>query len=151
MDYAVLTGHLDELLCLIDESTVADDYRRAALALRGDAEAKRLMHRFIEIKSRYEEAARYGRYHPDYARLRREAYIAKMRLETHPTVADFRRAESALESLLEEIARIIAARVSPSVLVATRDPFYLRPGGAETAGAGVASSCASDGCRCGTR
>ncbi|MBT9281936.1 MAG: YlbF family regulator [Hydrogenibacillus schlegelii] len=146
MDYGALTGLLDDLLKALEESVLAEEYRRAKALLRADAEARRLIEDFVAAKEQYETAARYGRYLPDYGRLRRDVYAKKVRMELHPTVARFRAAEEALDDLLHEIARLIAESVSPAVKAPGRERFFFTAGEAL---AGAGGGCGGGGaCSC---
>ncbi|MBE3594567.1 MAG: YlbF family regulator [Candidatus Carbobacillus altaicus] len=139
MDYVVLTEHLDAVIQDIVESELAENYRQAVALVKRDPEAQRLMRLFVEKKERFEEARRFGSYHPDFSTLRREVYTLKAELESLPSMRLFRQAEQALQQLLDEIGGTLAGAISPSIVVTQGDPFYTD----EKSGASCGTGCAT--------
>lgn len=145
IDVTELLAETEHLARLIVESEEAKRYRWCKQQLANDEEAQRLIKRFNEYKERYEEVERFGKYHPDYQRIKQEMRAAKRELDLRDTVSQFKRAERELEDILNEVSRIVAYAVSDQIKVPTGHPFW------DTMGCG-GGGCATGGCgSCGIR
>lgn len=99
-------------------------YMTAKKQLREDKEAQRRIQQFSHLKIQYEEVQRFGRYHPNYSEVSAEIRKIKRKVDMIPTVIAFKKAESELESLLNEISGIIAGAVSHTIKVPSGNPFF---------------------------
>lgn len=123
-DFAQLIENSELLATYITQSEIAFNYKKAKKQLDEDAEAQRLIHQFVQMKEKFEEVQRFGKYHPDYETVTAEIRNLKRELDLHETVAKFKKAEKDLEQLLYEVSRIIADAVSPYIKVPTGNPFF---------------------------
>lgn len=112
------------LATYISQSEVAIQYRRARESLDNDAEAQMLIARFVNMKEKYEEVERFGKYHPDFTSITTEMREAKRAVDLHETVANFKKSEREMEKLLNEVSGIIAHSVSKNIKVPTGNPFF---------------------------
>jgi cell fate (sporulation/competence/biofilm development) regulator YlbF (YheA/YmcA/DUF963 family) len=128
--------HLAQTLLQAEE---VKHYQLSRQRLIQDQEAQRLIHHFTAQKNAFEEAERFGKYHPDYQRLNKEMREAKRRMDMNESVATFKKAERALESILNEISQVLAYAVSEQIKVPNGNPFW------DSMGCGT-GGCGSGGC-----
>lgn len=135
LEYAEAIGKM------VLESDIAEHYRTCLYKLNRSSEAQSKIDRFVKTKELYEEAKRFGRYHPDYKRVMIEVRQFKREMDLDPDVAEFKMAEMDLQSLLDEISLMIGGAVSKNIKVPTGNPFF---------DSGHGSGCGSGGsCGCG--
>jgi cell fate (sporulation/competence/biofilm development) regulator YlbF (YheA/YmcA/DUF963 family) len=138
-----LIHQAEELARMILQSELAEEYRRCYYRLKQDKEAQEMIQRFIRLKEKYEEVQRFGKYHPDYHEVMKEVREVKRKLDLHENVASFKKAENALQSLLDEISVLIGKAVSEQIKVPTGNPYF-------DSIAGCSGGCGTGG-RCGCR
>ncbi|WP_088104981.1 YlbF family regulator [Halalkalibacter urbisdiaboli] len=119
-----LLDEATELGQAILSSDVYQGYEKAKKQLEADEHAQQLIQRFNEMKDRYEEVQRFGKYHPDYDKVSTEIRQVKREMDSLPTVSAFKKAERELEMLLNEISEIVARSVSDTIKVPTGNPFF---------------------------
>lgn len=78
-----LLDFAEELGKMIVESDVAEEYRRCFYHMQQDEKAQQLIRRFVQLKERYEEVQRFGKYHPDYKEVTKQVREAKRELDLH--------------------------------------------------------------------
>ncbi|SDY76872.1 Cell fate regulator YlbF, YheA/YmcA/DUF963 family (controls sporulation, competence, biofilm development) [Evansella caseinilytica] len=127
---------------LITSSEVFHEYIELKNALNCDQEAQRLISQFQVLKEKYEEVQRFGKYHPDFKQVTSDVREFKRKVDTHPAIAEYKKAENALHDLLVEVSLIIANAVSPQIKVPTGNPFFDQ--GGCSGGCGTGGSC---GCK----
>lgn len=125
------------------DSEPAQDYYNCLKRVQKDTEAQEKIYAFTSMKEAYEEVQRFGRYHPDYRKVSLGIREAKREMDLHQSIADFKRAETNLQQLLDEISALIGNAVSPHVKVPASNPFF------ETASSGCASGSCGTGGGCG--
>lgn len=130
-----------ELADMLVNSAIAHEYHEAKQALALDQVAQEAIHRFQHAKEEYEEAQRFGKYHPDYQQYRQTVLERKRELDLLPTVVQMKRVERELEQLLYEIAYLLSRSISTTIKVPSDDPILNLQGLA-----GCGGSCASGGC-----
>lgn len=136
-----LIERAEELAEKILQSDLAEHYRLCLYKLQTNDEAQKKIRHFVKLKSLYEEAQRFGKYHPDYKRVMLEMRTAKREMDLDPVVAAFKLAENDLQALLDEVSVLIGGAVSKNIKVPTGNPFF------ETSSCG--GSCGSGGsCGC---
>lgn len=123
---------------MITHSDIAENYRQCKARLTCDDEAQQLIKKFVILKDKYDEVQRFGRYHPEYKTVIKDMMHLKRDLDMNDTIASFKKAEEALESLLNDISASFAGAVSPSIKVPNGDPFFDRGCGG---GCGTGSGC----------
>lgn len=114
----------DELSTMILQSTLVEDYLQCLYTLRADKTAQQLINEFNQWKEKYDEVKRFGSYHPDYLAVVTKTREIKREMDLHPAVAAFKKAETELQQLLDEISQIIAHTVSEHIKVPTGNPFF---------------------------
>ncbi|MCU9600371.1 YlbF family regulator [Pallidibacillus thermolactis] len=109
---------------MILNSDVVENYRQCLYKMKTSSETQEKIERFTKLKEQYEYVQRFGRYHPDYQTIMKETRLAKREMDMDENVANFKRAETELQNLLDEISLIIGRSVSESVKVETGNPFF---------------------------
>ncbi|MBT2573479.1 YlbF family regulator [Bacillus sp. ISL-51] len=137
-----LQSEAEQLAGMILQSETAENYRDCYKRLREDEEAGRIIRSFMSIKEQYEDVQRFGKYHPDYREISRKMREIKRELDLNDKVADFKKAETELQSLLDEISVEIGTAVSEHVKVPAGNPYF---DGLSSCGGGCGSG---GGCGC---
>lgn len=126
---------------IITSSEVFHIYMKAKQQLEQDKGAQDMIRNFRHLKEKYDEVQRFGKYHPDFKTVTKDVREAKRQLDTHPSIADFKKAEKELEQLLGEVSMIIADAVSPNIKVPSGNPFFDQGGCGGGCGSGGSCGC----------
>ncbi|AOC90915.1 YlbF family regulator [Bacillus sp. L381] len=137
-----LQSEAEQLAGMILQSETAENYRDCYKRLQEDEEARRIIRSFMSIKEQYEDVQRFGKYHPDYREISRKMREMKRELDLNDKVAEFKKAETELQSLLDEISIELGTAVSEHVKVPTGNPYF---DGLSSCGGGCGSG---GGCGC---
>ncbi|WP_062105181.1 YlbF family regulator [Bacillus niameyensis] len=124
----------------IIKSEIAENYRFYYNKLQKDQDTQRRIREFTKMKDLYEDVQRFGRFHPDYKEIMVKTREYKREMDLDENVANFRRAENELQSLLDEISVLIARSVSENIKVPTGNPFF-ETGSSCSGGCGSGGSC----------
>ncbi|ADF41121.1 YlbF family regulator [Priestia megaterium] len=135
-----LLDESDHVANMVLQSNVAENYRQCLYRLNKDSHAQALIAEFVKIKEQYEDVQRFGKYHPDYKTITRQVRDVKRQVDLHATIAAFKKAESELQKLLDEISVILGQAVSEHVKVPTGNPFF-DTGSSCGGGCGSGGSC----------
>ncbi len=130
-----LLEHAEDLAKNILQSDLAEQYRICLYKLQTSDEAQRKIRHFVRLKDQYDEAQRFGKYHPDYKRIMSQIREAKREMDLDPDVAAFKLAENDLQSLLDQVSILIGGAVSQYIKVPTGNPFF------DTSGCGSGGAC----------
>lgn len=114
----------DELVAMILNSEIAENYRQCLSNMQSSMEAQNKIKAFINIKEQYEEVQRFGKYHPNYKPVKSKIREVKREMDLDPHVAEFKKAENELQALLDEISKIIGHSVSKNIKVPTGNPYF---------------------------
>ena len=136
----MLLEEAEQLVSMILQSDIAEHYRQCLYSVKNDPETQRKINEFVDMKDRYEEVQRFGKYHPDYKEVMGKIRTVKRDLDMDDVVAEFKKAENDLQGLLDEVSVIIGRSVSESVKVPTGNPFF------ESSCSGGCGSGGSCGC-----
>ncbi|MGD6816300.1 YlbF family regulator [Metabacillus sp. 84] len=124
MESVQILDQADQISDMILQSELAETYRACLNDLKNDQPAQEIVSRFVKVKDIHEDVQRFGKYHPDYKQISREMREVKRELDLNEKVAAFRRAETALQTLLDEISVQLGSAVSEHVKVPTGNPFF---------------------------
>ncbi|MGY4689700.1 YlbF family regulator [Salibacterium sp. K-3] len=131
---------------IIIQSDIFLQYKEARERMDNDREAQQLIRRFTEVKDKYDEVQRFGKYHPDYKTISKEVRSVKREMDMHDTVAAYRKAERELEELLNEVCGEVAGIVSPTIKLPGNNPYFED---ASSGSCGSGGGCGSGGsCGC---
>lgn len=130
----------DELTEMIMHSDITIQYLDRYTELKSSKESMGKINRFVKLKELYEEVQRFGRYHPDYTRVMKEIRETKRDMDMDQRVAQFRVAENNLQSMLDEVSKIIGYAVSENVKIPTGNAFF-DSGSACSGGCGSGGGC----------
>lgn len=101
----------------INDSEEVERYLECKRRLQEDQEAQQIIKDFQRVKERYEEAKRFGIFHPNYHEAKEEALRFQEKLQAHPTIQAFLKAEEELDTLLHDVSTLIAQAVSDTIKV----------------------------------
>ncbi|SFA75886.1 MULTISPECIES: YlbF family regulator [unclassified Bacillus (in: firmicutes)] len=135
-----LLENAEELAAMVLDSEIAEQYRKCLYRLQTNRETQNKIQRFVRLKDVYEDVQRFGRYHPDYKTIMMQVREAKRDMDMDIIVAAFKKAETDLQSLLDEISMYVGRSVSEHVKVPTGNPFF-EGGGCSTGGCGTGGGC----------
>lgn len=141
LDTVELLNASDELASVVLQSELFAQYIEARDRLNRDTEAQQKIERFSSLKLAHEEVQRFGKYHPDYKTVSNDIRTAKRDLDRDESVAEFKKAETELEDLLNELSGVLAHTVSPSIKVPTGNPFFDSMSCSGGCGSGGGCSC----------
>ena len=133
-----LLDKADQLTAMILESDIAQEYRMCLHRVNTNKETQRKIQTFIEVKEKYEEVQRFGKYHPDYKFVMSQIRQVKRDMDLDDNVAAFKLAENDLQSLLDEMSIIIGHSVSEHIKVPTGNAFFES---SHSGGCGTGGSC----------
>ncbi|MCY8464617.1 YlbF family regulator [Bacillus atrophaeus] len=142
MESVRLQSEAQKLAGMILQSETAENYRNCYKRLQQDEEAGRIIRSFMDIKDKYEDVQRFGKYHPDYREISRKMREIKRELDLNDKVADFKKAETELQSILDEVSIELGTAVSEHIKVPTGNPYF---DGLSSCGSGCGSG---GGCGC---
>ena len=143
MERVEILQRADELAQFVLQSEIGEQYLQTLYNMREDRLAQKKIKQFASMKELFEEVQRFGKYHPDYKRVNLEIRHLKRDMDLHPTIAEFKMAETGLQSLLDEISMRVGHAVSPTVKVPAGSPFF------ESASSGCSSGSCGTGGGCG--
>ncbi|SEM71526.1 YlbF family regulator [Lihuaxuella thermophila] len=106
----------------INESEEVKNYLALKKKMQEDPEAQKMIREFQKIKEMYEEAKRFGIFHPNYHEAKEKAEVYQKKMSSHPVIGAFLEAEKKLDLLLYEVSSVIARSVSESIKVPANDP-----------------------------
>ncbi|QPC46229.1 YlbF family regulator [Mangrovibacillus cuniculi] len=129
----------DALAEAILSSDIVEEYRLTYKELKTNKETQKKVKAFMYYKERYEEVVRFGKYHPDYKEVMKRIREVKREMDMDDCVAAFRRAETDLQQLLDEISVKIGHSVSKGIKVPTGNPFW--DSGGCSGGCSTGGSC----------
>ncbi|WNS77056.1 YlbF family regulator [Bacillus sp. DTU_2020_1000418_1_SI_GHA_SEK_038] len=114
----------EQIANMIIHSVEAENYRQCLYRLKTSKETQRKIKEFVNMKEHYEEVQRFGKYHPDYKKVMVSIRELKREMDLDENVAEFRKAENDLQSILDEVSVIIGHSVSEKIKVPTGNPFF---------------------------
>lgn len=140
METIEIVQKAEALAELVMQSEIGENYFAHLYKLKNDQIAQQKIKKFAALKDLYEEVQRFGKYHPEYKRVNTDIREAKRDMDLHPTIANFKRAEMDLQTILDEISMKIGRAVSPQIKVPTGNPFFDSGSGC-SGGCGTGGSC----------
>lgn len=142
-EWITIIENAEELTEMLLSSEVMADYRKAHEAVYSNADLVKAIREFTEMKERYEEVQRFGRYHPDYHIVMKSIRILKRELDLDEQVAALRLAENDVQYILDEIGSILAKSVSDAVKVPAGSAFFTDSSCGGSCGTGGSCSCSA--------
>ncbi|MBA4601417.1 YlbF family regulator [Thermoactinomyces mirandus] len=121
LDMSTILLEAYQLADEINESQEVKEYLKAKENLDNDPEAQKMIQEFYKANDRFEEAKRFGNFHPDYKKAKEQALALEKKIHEYPSVHAYLEAEKRLDQLLHQVSLIIARSVSKSVKVPGND------------------------------
>ncbi len=133
-----------ELADLINQSEEMEIYKKYQKLLDQDTQVMELKKNLNKAKILFDEAQRFGHFHPNYHEAKEKVEKVITELDQLPVVMNFKQAEEELDSLLYLVSKTIAHSVSPSILVPKDDGISSGSscGVGSCNSCGISSSCA---------
>lgn len=119
-----IEDQVEQLLNSLMNSQIFDSYLMKKQEVNQNQEVLEIRADFSQKKEAFNQISAYGNYAPDYREKQRSLRKAKRVLDLHPTVAEFRVAETDLQGILDEIGIKIARSISDEIKVETGNPFF---------------------------
>lgn len=126
LDMSELLLEAYQLADHINESKEVKRYLDLKRRVQESEEAQSLIARFQRKKELFEQAQRFGHFHPDYHAAKEEAEAFLKQIKEHPLIGQYLKAEEQVDQLLSEVSRTLAQAVSDSIKVPINDPRELR-------------------------
>lgn len=142
-EWVTILEHAEDLTEILLSSDVVISYRNAHTNVYSDAKLTKKIQEFTEMKERYEEVQRFGRYHPDYNIVMKSIRVQKRELDMNEHVAALRIAENDVQHLFDEVGSIVALSVSESVKVPAGSAFFSDSSCGTGCGTGGGCSCSA--------
>lgn len=109
---------LESVYEFVDEIKSSDSYKRLLIlkqTMEEDQELHLLLTAFQKVKVNYDEVSKYGKYHPDLKRVRKELSDVKQQVFTHPVIVEYKVLEKEIQSILNNASKEIADAVSGKI------------------------------------
>ena len=106
-----------DLAELITQSEEVQKYLQLKNQVYDDPKAKKLIEGFQKVKDLYDQAQRFGRFHPNYHEAKKKAQYYQKEMYEYPLILSYLEAEKELDRLLYEVSCILAHSVSNEVMV----------------------------------
>lgn len=142
-EWLAIIEQIDELADMLRHSEVVVEYRQAHERVYSDPDLIQSIRKFTEMKERYEEVQRFGKYHPDYHIVMKAIRQQKRELDLNEQVAALRLAENDIQQVLDEIGMNLAHAVSEAVKVPTGNAFFTDSSCGTGCGTGGSCSCSA--------
>lgn len=142
-EWVTILEHAEELADYILSSDVIEEYNKCYEAVYSNDILVKSIKEFTEMKERYDEVQRFGRYHPDYSHVMKEIRLQKRALDMNEQIAALRLAENDVQFLYDEVGSIIAKSVSDSVKVPAGSAFFADSSCGSGCGSGGSCSCSA--------
>lgn len=142
-EWLTILEEAESLAQMLLSSEMMSAYRQAHNDVYSDQLLVTLIREFIELKDRYEEVQRFGRYHPDYSYVMKEIRERKRMLDMNEKVATLRLAENDMQAVFDEISKLVAASVSEVVKVPVANGFFTTSSCSSGCGSGGSCSCSA--------
>ncbi|UHA75795.1 YlbF family regulator [Paenibacillus sp. 481] len=137
---AVLLTNAYELGDMINQSVEVAEFLYWKQRVEMNNDVQRLVNEFARKKELFEETERFGHYHPDYHAAKDAVINIQQQLDAIEEVSQYKQAESALDTLLQQLSETIAYAVSDTIKVPSNDAEP--KGGCSTGGcSGGCGSC----------
>lgn len=138
MNMSILLTEAYELSEMINHSAEVADYLYWKQIMEQDEQVQAAIRSFEQAKVMFQEAERFGHFHPNYHEAMETASEKEKELNRFEVVQRFKQAEEALDELLHDISKTIAFAVSEQIKVPSNK---LVP---ESGGCGAGGSCSGN-------
>jgi cell fate (sporulation/competence/biofilm development) regulator YlbF (YheA/YmcA/DUF963 family) len=142
-EWVTILERAEELADYILSSDVIEEYNKCYQEVYSNDVLVKSIKEFTEMKERYDEVQRFGRYHPDYSHVMKEIRLQKRALDMNEQIAALRLAENDVQFLYDEVGSIIAKSVSDSVKVPAGSAFFADSSCGSGCGSGGSCSCSA--------
>jgi cell fate (sporulation/competence/biofilm development) regulator YlbF (YheA/YmcA/DUF963 family) len=109
---------LEKTYQVIDEIKDTIEYNRMVelnQIMKQDEDIQLLLISFNKIKVKYDEVAKYGKYHPDLKKVQLELAATKEKVFTNEIISEYKQLEKEMQKRLDYISSSIAKSVSSKI------------------------------------
>ena len=106
IESVLILDNAEKIAEMINQSEIAVYYKTCLDKLRKNAETQKKIQNFLQMKEKYEDVQRFGKYHPDFKKVMKEVREVKREMDLDEHVAEFRKAENDFQDLLDEVSMI---------------------------------------------
>jgi cell fate (sporulation/competence/biofilm development) regulator YlbF (YheA/YmcA/DUF963 family) len=138
IDMSTIISKAGELGSAMLLSVEVADYLYWKARMTKDEEAAKMIRKMAAAKERFSECERFGHFHPNYHEALDAVKTVEAEMEAVESVREFKKAESALDRLLQDVSELIAYSVSESIKVPSNDPL---PKGGCASGGSCSGGC----------
>jgi cell fate (sporulation/competence/biofilm development) regulator YlbF (YheA/YmcA/DUF963 family) len=124
IERVMILDKAEEISNMILNSETAEEYFRCIYLIKNNQETQTKIRNFVKMKEQYEDVERFGKYHPDYKEVMKKVRELKREMDLDENIAQLRRVENDLQSILDEVSVIIGHSVSEQIKVPTGSPFF---------------------------
>ena len=143
IERVLILEQAEEIAQMIIQSEIADYYMSCIYKVKNNSDTQQKIRAFVTMKEKYEEVQRFGKYHPDYKTIIKDMRGLKREMDLDENVSEFRKAENALQSLLDEVSIRIGRSVSEHIKVLTGNPFFENQSHSGGCGSGGSCGCSA--------
>lgn len=126
--------HTYDLIDMINSSDEIKEYIKYKQALEKDDKVNSLKKRLAKEKLQFEEAERFGHFHPNYHQEKEKIDKSLVELDKIELVKEYKNAEEKLDELLYLVSNTLAQSISTSIKVPKNDTLD------------EGSACSTQGC-----
>ena len=112
------TDILQKTYDLVDEIKALEVYKellKLNKIINEDQTILHLVEAFNKQKNKYEEAKKYGKYHPDLKQIQLNLQVAKENLYNNDIIVSYKKCEKEIQSLLNNISKELATTISSKI------------------------------------
>lgn len=106
-----------ELTEAIKETEEYKKYKILSSKIDSDNSIQSLIKMFNEANKKYNDIQKYGKYYPDYDKIKKEFIEAKTKLYSNDVIKQFKKLEKQIQEYLSKISRDIGESVSEYITV----------------------------------
>ena len=103
---------------VVDEIKSSKEYQRLVYLSRyinENEDIQSLIKAFKKAETKYNDAKKYGKYHPDLKKIKEDLQVAKVNLYTNDIVEELKTLEGNIQKQLDNVAKSIATSISKKV------------------------------------
>ncbi|MGL5550279.1 MAG: YlbF family regulator, partial [Culicoidibacterales bacterium] len=108
---------LEAFLTVLAKNENYENLQRLSHEIDCDQIVQPLIIEFEQAKLAFEQAQRFGKYHPDYQAYQRRFAQAKRELDLNPKIQAYKQAHKLVQALLNQMSIALGTAISPNLVV----------------------------------
>lgn len=114
----------EKLVQAILTSESMDSYKKNRMSMYESKDVREKQKAFLDAKDSFERIEAYGNHAPDFRTKQRAVRQAKRALDMSEEVAEFRFAETEIQTILDLVGMAVAKTISDDIKVDAGNPFF---------------------------